>query len=88
MISVFVLQNNMDVLNGEPGSSSNSCLTSTLDENEVIAIEAERVSDVVDQEMTTIPGIKIEPNVSCVPVVSVTNISYSLYPDLLCAISV
>ena len=87
MISVLVLQNNMDVLNGEPGSSSDSCLTSTLDGNEVIAIEAERVSDVADQE-TTIPGIKIESNVSCVPVVSVTNISYSLYLELPCAISV
>ena len=36
MISVLVLQNNMDVVNGEPGSSSDSCLTSTLDGNEVL----------------------------------------------------
>ena len=36
MISVLVLQNNMDVLNGEPGSSGDSCLTSTLDGNEVL----------------------------------------------------
>ena len=90
MISVLVLQNNMDVLNGEPGSSSDSCLTSTLDGNEMIAIEAERVSDVsevADQE-TTIRTIKTEPNVSCFPVLSVTYISYRLYPDLRAHISV
>jgi len=84
VISVVVLQNGMELLQGEPGSCNKSCVTCTLDGNEVIGMEAERVSDiyeVADQD-TTIPAIKMEPNVSCVPVVSVTHISYGLYPEL------
>ena len=83
MISVLVLQNAMDVLNGEPGSSGDSCLTSTLDENEVIGIEAEResdISEVVNQETTTTAIINTESSVSCVPVVSFTHICYRLLP--------
>jgi len=91
VISVADLQNSMDLLNSEPGSFNKTCVTSTVDGNEVIGIEAERVSDVsevADQETTTIPAIKTEPNVSCVPVVSVTHISYRLYPELPAPISV
>jgi len=91
VISVVVLQNSMDLLNCEPGSSNETRVTSTVDGKEVTGIEAERVSDVsevADQETTTIPAIKTEPNVSCVPVVSVTHISYWLYPELPAAISV
>jgi len=44
----------MDVLNGEPGSSNDSCLTSTLDGNEVIGIEAESVSDISEMLRTFI----------------------------------
>jgi len=79
VISVLVLQN-MDVLSGETGSCSDSCLRSTLDGNEVIGIEAERISDiseVVNQE-TSIAMINTEPSVSCVPVVSFTHICYRL----------
>ena len=79
MISVVVLQNGMDLLNGELGSSNETQVTSTVDGKEVTGIEAERVSDiseVADQEAVTISAIKTEPNVSCVPVVSVTHISY------------
>ena len=79
MISVVVLQNGMDLLNSEHGSSDETRVTSTLVGNEVIGTEAERVSDiseVADQETVTIPAIKTEPNVSCVPVVSVGHISY------------
>jgi len=91
VISVVVLQNSMDLLNSEPVSSNETRVTSTVDGKEVTGIEAERVSDVsevADQETTTIPAIKTEPNVSCVPVVSVTHISYWLYPELPAAISV
>jgi len=59
VISVVVLQNTMDLLQGELGSCNKSCVT--------CALEAERVSDmseVADQETTTIPAIKMEPNVS------------------------
>ena len=44
----MVLQNHMDLLNGELGSSNETHVTSTLDGNEVIGIEAERVSDMSD----------------------------------------
>jgi len=76
---VVVSQNRMDLLNGEPGSSNETRVTSAVDGKEVTDIEAERVSDiseVADQETVTIPVMKTEPNVSCVPVVSVTHISY------------
>ena len=79
VISVVVLQNSMDLLNSGPGSSNETWVTSTVDGKEVTGIEAERLSDiseVADQEAVTISAIKTEPNVSCVPVVSVTHISY------------
>jgi len=81
----------MNLLKGERGSSSETCVTSGLDINEVTGVEAERVSVVKveeDQEGKTIPIIKTEPKVSCVPVVSVTHISYRLHPELPAALSV
>ena len=85
VISVVVLQNHMDLLKGELGSSNKTCVTSTLDGNTVASIEAEMASHVTgeeDQEQTTIPVIKMVPNESCVPVVSVTQICYRLYREL------
>jgi hypothetical protein len=64
----------MGLLNCKLCSSDETHATSIHDGKEVIGEEAERVSDiseVVGQE-TTIPSIKTEPNVSCVPLVSVT----------------
>ena len=90
VISVVVLQNSMDLLEGELGSSNKTCVTSSLDGKTVAIIEVERVSHVTgeeNQEPTTIPVIKTEPNESCVPVVSVTQISYRLYPELPATIS-
>ena len=60
VISVVVLQNSMDLLQGERGFCNESFVTCTLDGNELIGIEAERVSDIselADQEMPTIPAI-------------------------------
>ena len=74
MISVMVLQNSMDLLKGELGSSSKRCVTSTLDGNQVTGVEAEWVTDIKeeeDQEPMTIPEIKTEPMVSVVPVVNI-----------------
>ena len=85
MISVVVLQNRMDLLKGELGSSNKTCVTSTVDGNTVASIEGERVSSVTeeeDQEPMMIAAIRTEPSESCVPVVSVTEISYGLYPEL------
>jgi hypothetical protein len=89
VISVMVLQNYMDLLKGKLGSSNKTCVISALDGNTVASIEVEGVSHVTeedDQEPTTVPAIKTEPNESCVPVVSVTRISYRLYPELLAPI--
>ena len=74
MISVVVLQNSMDLLEDELGSSSETCVTSTLVGNQVTGIEAVWVTDIKkeeDEESVTIPEIKTEPKVRCVPVVSV-----------------
>jgi hypothetical protein len=70
VISVVVLQNSMDLRKGERCSSSDTCVISTLDGNQVTGIEAERVSIVTeeeDRESTTIPEIKTEPKVKGVP---------------------
>jgi len=90
VISVVVLQNSMDLLKGELGCSNKTFVTSTLDGNTVASIEAEMVSLVTeeeDQEPRTMPVIKMEPNESCVPVVSVTQICYRLYRELSAHIS-
>ena len=74
MIGVVVLQNSMDLLRGELGSSSKTCVTSSVDGNEVTGVEGERIcviKEEEDQEAWTVPVIKTEPKVSCVPVVSV-----------------
>jgi len=73
VISVVVLQNSMDLLEGELGSTGETCVISTLVGKEVTGVEAERVTDIKeeDQEPMTIPLIKTEPKVSGVPVVSV-----------------
>jgi len=91
VISVVVLQNSMDLLNGGLRSCNKTRVTSTLAGNKVIGIEAEKVTHITeeeDQEPTTFPAIKTEPNVICVPVVSVTHISCRLYPELPAPISV
>ena len=91
MINVVVLQNNKDLLKGEVGLSGKRYATSTVDGNEAVGVEAERGLDMKeeeDQEPMTIKVIKTEPNVSCVPLVSVTHISYSLYPELPANVSV
>ena len=75
----------MDLLQGDPGSCDKSFGTCTLGGNEVIGIEAERMSHVTyeeDQVPATIPAIKTEPNVSSVHVVSVTHVSCWRYADL------
>jgi len=43
VISVVVLRNRMDLLNGKLGSCNEAHITSSLGGNEVISIEAERV---------------------------------------------
>jgi hypothetical protein len=67
VISVVVLQICMDLLKGEVGSCSETCLTSTNDGNEVAGINVERsngMTEEEDQEPATIPLIKKESKVS------------------------
>jgi len=45
-------------------------------------MECEMVSHVTEEEATTIPSIKTEPIETCVPVVSVIQITYRIYPEL------
>ena len=74
MISVVVLQNLMDLLQCEHGSSGKTRITSTINGNEVTGIEAATVSHITEeknQEPMTIPKIRTEPTVSVVPVVRV-----------------
>jgi len=74
----------MGLLKGELGASNKYCVTSTVG-NTVASIKAEMISHVreeEDKERTTIPAIKTERNESCLPVVSVTEISYRLYREL------
>jgi len=74
VISVVILQNRMDLLQCELGSSSKTRVTSTINGNEVTSIEAGTVSHITEeenQEPMTIPKIKTEPKVSVVPVLRV-----------------
>ena len=60
VISVLVLQNEMNLLRGEVDSLSETCVTSA---------QVERVGALTEkdeQEQTTTPVIKTEPKVSCV----------------------
>ena len=77
----------MDLLKRELSSSNKSFVTATLDGNTLAVIECEMVSHVTEEEATAIPSIKTEPSESCVPVVSVTQISYKIYPELPAPIS-
>jgi hypothetical protein len=60
VINVVVLQNHMDLLRGELGSHSETCVTST----QVEMVNGMTEED--EQEPTRIPVIKTEPKVSCV----------------------
>jgi len=83
--SLVILQNSMDLLKGEVGSTNKRYATSTVDGNDANGREAEMVLDTtgeMDQDGTTITAIKREPYLSCLPTVSVTDISYRLYTEL------
>jgi len=80
----------MDLLKGELGFSDKSCVPATIHGNTVANMQCEIVSHVteeVDQGAMNIQSIKTEPIENCVPVVSVTQISYGIYPELPAPIS-
>jgi len=76
----------MDLLKDDLGFSNKTCVTATLDGNTGANIECEMVSHVTE-EATTIPSIKAEPSESWLPVVSVAQISYRIYPEMPAPIS-
>jgi hypothetical protein len=76
VISVVDLQNHMDLTKGEPGPCSETRVMSMHGGNELTGIKVEMVTDVSDeedQEPTTVPVTKTQPNVSCMSVVSITH---------------
>jgi len=91
VISVVVLQNRMDLMKGEHGPCSEPCAMSTHRGNAFAFVNVECVTDMTEEEAQDpmkMPVIKKEPKVSCRSVVSVTHISYGLYPELPATISV
>jgi len=81
VISVLVLQNQMDLLQGGRGSCSETSATSP---------EVERVNEITEedeQERTTDPVIKTEPKVSC-DCGEFIHISNRLYTELPAPLSV
>jgi hypothetical protein len=71
-----VFQSGMDRVNGEVGSCTGTGVTATVVGKEVTGVEREGVTVVKeeDQEPTTIPVIKMEPDVSCVSVMSTLSV--------------
>jgi hypothetical protein len=70
VITVVVLQKGLVLRKDERGSSSDTCVPSTVDGNQVTGIEGERVSSVTEEEdqgSAAVPEIKTEPTVSGVP---------------------
>ena len=85
MISVVVLQKSMDKLQSELSSCNETRVTYTVDGKEVTNMGSERMSYITEEEdqgPVKFPAIKKERYVSCVPLESVTNISYKLYPQM------
>jgi hypothetical protein len=79
VIIVVVLQDSLDLPDGELGSSSRTGVTSD-EGSEVLGFEAEsvpHVSEIADEP--TIPEIQTENSVSSVSVVIVTHVLYSVY---------
>jgi hypothetical protein len=91
VINVAVLQNSMDILKGELGSSTETYATCTVDGNQVTGTEAVRDTDIKEEgnrELTIMSVIEMEPKVIGVPVVSVRYISCKLYRELRACITV
>jgi hypothetical protein len=67
VVIVVVLQNFVDLPNGERGSCREKFVTSTHDRNELTFIKVEEVSDRTeeDPEPVTAVVIRTEPEVSC-----------------------
>jgi hypothetical protein len=81
----------MGLMKGGLGPCSEPCAMSAHRGNAFAFVNVESIPDMTEeggQDPMKIPFIKKEPKVSCGSVVSVTHISYRLYPELLATISV
>jgi hypothetical protein len=78
-----VLQNCVDFLKVEPGLSDKSCPLSSPDGDQAIDIkvEASETQEVEDPLLITLPDIKVEHEVSCMPACPPLSI-YHIYPEL------
>ena len=65
MISVMVLQNYVDFVEGETGSSSETCVMCAVDGTEEISVEVEEELDIKDEitEAVTSPSVTTEHEV-------------------------
>jgi hypothetical protein len=91
VIIVVVLQDSLNLLDGVLGSSRGTGVTFAVEGNEVPGIDAERishVSEVAVEEPMIIPETQTEHSLSCVSVVSVMHVPYSVCSELPAGISV
>jgi hypothetical protein len=67
-MGIVILQNCLDLLKAEPGSYSETCVTSSHDGNQVVGMNIEEVRNVQEDEdpLLMSPVIKVEHEVSCV----------------------
>jgi hypothetical protein len=65
---ILVLQTCMDLLKVEPGSYSETCLTSSHDGSQVLSMNVEKVTNVQEEDdplLISLPVIKTEHEVRC-----------------------
>jgi hypothetical protein len=81
---MVVLQNGMELGNGELDSPIGAGVTSTVEGNDVIDVEAGGITSItgVENQEPSVPVTQTEHNVSCVPVMSVVHIAYRVCPEL------
>jgi hypothetical protein len=67
-MGIVILQNCLDLLKAEPGSYSETCITSSHDRNRVVGMNSEEVRNAQEDEdpLLMSPVIKVENEVSCV----------------------
>jgi hypothetical protein len=84
VIGVVFLQNSVDLVNGELGSPIGTGVTSTVQGNDVIGVEAGSGTGITDLENQepSVPVTQTERNVRCVPAVSVVQSAYRVCPEL------
>jgi hypothetical protein len=81
----------MDLLKEEFAFNSKRYPASIANGNDANGTKTGRILDITgewEKDKTTTTPIKTGTNVSCLPVLSVTHISYRLYPELPACVSI